>query len=376
MNKNKFLRDIYTGELDLKACDIEALYYIIDYTKINYSNVSCIMSFKKEEDCCELVFDFERDEEGYIGSIIQKHLNNGNEIPSRISEHEEIIEYYYRFPEKDIEKEIQKLTETLKEIFERDYIEQSPYQLKNTLIKDESLMKQIIENRISNKDNRYVFDFKSSEHYLISVDGDRLIVKIPEDKEDILIDTALTDFTKDNEYILKIKEENTHFNRLYAKIKGNKKFKADDVIKLLKKMTYYKEEPWNAILFGEVDEVISIKSIPPKQETVFTSRYDDNAKIIARMMNTLPKTRVKNVFGKPTVNKLSKQAEYILNVSFKDYSNTYNQKVEIIRNLKGTEFRINTDDEKIADRTLIALGQTLMSEIEIYNKTRRNKYYE
>ena len=374
MNENTFLRDIYTGELDLKACDIETLYSNIDYIKINYDDVSCIISFKKEDDCCEFVFDFERDEEGYIGSIIQKHLNNGNEIPRRISEYEDSIEYYYRFLEKDIEKEIQNLTETLKEIFERDYIKQSPYQLKNTLIKDENLMKQIIGNRISNKDNRYVFDFKSSEHYLISVDGDRLIVKIPGDNKDILIDATLTDFAEDNEY--EIKEEKDHLNRMYAEIKGNKKFKADDVISLLKKMTYYKEEPWNAIPFGEVDEVISIKSIPSKPETVFTSRFDPHAKIVARMMNTLPKTRVKNVFGKPSVNKLSKQAEYILNVSFNDYSNTYNQKVKIIRNRTGTEFRINTHDEKIADRTLIALAQTLMPEIEIYNNTRRNRYWE
>ncbi|NOQ38278.1 hypothetical protein GQ472_05295 [archaeon] len=376
MNKNKFLRDIYIGELDLKACDIEALDYIIDYTKINYSDVSCIISFKKEDDCCEFVFDFERDEEGYIGSIIQKHLNNGDEIPRRISEYEDSIEYFYRFLEKDIEKEIQNLTETLKEIFERDYIEQSHYQLKNTLIKDENLMKQIIEKRISDKDNRYVFDFKSVEHYLISVDEDRLIVKIPEDKEDILIDAALTDFAKDNEYTLEIKEENTHFNRMYAEIKGNKIFEADDVISLLKKMTYYKEEPWNVIPLEQVDEVISIKSIPPKEETVFTSRYDDNAKTIAKMMNRLPTPRVQNVFGKPSVNKLSKQAEYILNVSFNDYSNTYNQKVEIIRNRNGTEFRINTDDEKIAYRTLIALSQILMPEIKIYNNTRRNRYWE
>ncbi|MCK5235128.1 MAG: hypothetical protein KAJ88_04750, partial [Candidatus Aenigmarchaeota archaeon] len=223
---------------------------------------------------------------------------------------------------------------------------------------------------------RYVFDFKSFEHYLISVDGNKLIVRIPEDKEDILIDKALIDFAKENKYLLEIKKGNDHLNRLYAEIKGNKNIEADDIINLLKKMTHYKEEPWNAIPFGEVDEVISIKSMSPKQETVFTSRYDDNAKIIAKMMNTLPKTRVKNVFGKPTVNKLSKQAEYILNVSFKDYSNTYNQKVEIIRNRKGTEVKINTDDEKIADRTLIALAQTLMPEIKKYNETRRNKYYE
>jgi len=376
MNKNKFLREIYTGELDLNTCNIEALSCEMDYTKIDYSDVSCIMSFKKEDDFYEFVFDFEKDEEGYIYSIIAKHLNNKDEIPRRISEYEDTIEYFHRFIEKDIEKEKQNLIDALKEIFERDYIEQSPYQLKTTLLKDKGLMKNIIEKRIADKDNRYIFDFNHFRHYLISVDKNKLIVRIPEDKEDTLIDTALIDFAKENRYKLEIKEEDTHLERKYAEIKGNRIFKADDIISLLKKMTYYKEEPWNVIPLEHVDKVISIESIPTKPETIFTSKYDDNATIIAKMMNRLPKPRVNNVFGKPSVNKQSKKAKYMLTISFNDNGNTYNQNIEIIRNRRDTEFKINTGDINIADKTLITLAQVLMPEIKEYNKKRKNKYYE
>ncbi|MCK5290026.1 MAG: hypothetical protein KAJ56_03695, partial [Candidatus Aenigmarchaeota archaeon] len=138
---------------------------------------------------------------------------------------------------------------------------------------------------------------------------------------------------------------------------------------------FYWEEPWNIIPLRQV-EPISVTSIQPKPETILTSQYSPEARTLAKMMGTLPKTRVQKVLDKFSFDLQSRQAKNIVEIAFKDNEDTYTQNVKIIRNRWGTEFRIDTGNEKIADMALIALSQALMPEIKEYNETRRNRYYE
>ncbi|MCK5289605.1 MAG: hypothetical protein KAJ56_01560 [Candidatus Aenigmarchaeota archaeon] len=374
MNENKFLREIYTGNLDLKAYDIDALRSEIDFTRIHYGDESCTISIEEEDDSYELVFDFGKYNDGdYIYEILSEHLNEGKELEKKISEFDDSVEHLYRFSEAESKKVIEYLENALKEIFELDYIEQTPHQLKRTLIKDREMMEKIIEKRISKGADEDVFDFNVREHYPIHIDNDRLTVRLPGDKEEIM--AALNDYAKDNRYGLEIKEDEDFLKDKYAEIRGNKNFEAGDVIGLLKKMTFYWEEPWNRFPLRQI-EPKSVKSIQPKPETILTSQYSPEARTLAKMMGTLPKTRVKKVLDKFSFDLQSRQAKNIVEVTFKDNEDTYTQNVKIIRNRWSTEFRIDTDNEKIADKALIALSQALMPEIEQYNKTRRNRYWE
>ncbi|MEA3229572.1 MAG: hypothetical protein U9P44_01530 [archaeon] len=375
MNENKFLRDAYTGAFDIKEYTAEELSEI-DMIDIRCGKSSCSMSLRPEDTYSEFVFGFGYgwDSDSAILKIIEQHLVDEKELHKRISEDDDSVEYFHRFENEETEKNIENLDNALKEIFEIDYIEQTPFQLKKTLLKDKDLMHKIIAKRILNGPKDYLFDFNIRSHNLIYLDSNRLFILLPEEKSDIC--HALNDFADENNYALKTKTEDEILDDKCIEIRRDKRFEADDVIGLLKKMTYYWEEPWNHFEMPSIDNLVNIESAPYEQETVLDSLYSDKARILAKMLGTLPSRRVQKVLSRFNVNPSSRQAKNTLIVSFEDRGITYSPKVEIVRDRWSTRFKINTDDEKTADKALIALSQALLPEIEQYNKTRRKRYWD
>ncbi len=384
MNPNKLLRKIYTGEFKLTDFTLEEL-SSGDRIDINYADSAGILCIDDKDKYGEFVLDFMKysgeDSNDFVVSTLGNHLSRRSGMKRRISEWCDEIEYYHRFKQEQAARNLAGLEEGLKEIFVEDYISQNPPQLKKTLSRDREFLEKVIGRRIGDKKIRenedYVFDFKPGYSNPILVKDNEMIIK--QRTVSTVLEIAMKDFVDRGGYEI-ITPEDYRCDEQKVII-GSKNFQAGDVVNLLKAMTYAWNEPWIAMSLPQrAEKVIRIKPVivPKEEKTVLDSSDSVRAAYVSKMMSTLPPKRLQYVLGNCNGYdwKSRKDGKRSIEVEFVSGGEPYKQRIDITRSSMNTEFSVNTADEEVAKAALDALSQVLHDEINDYNKTRRNRYWE
>lgn len=386
MNQNRLLRKIYAGEFKPADFTLEEL-SSGDRIDINYADSAGVLSFEDKEENGEFVLDFMgssgEDSNDYVVSILGNHLNGRSGLKRRISEYSDEIEYYHRFNSAKTKRNLKRLETGLKEIFEEDYIAQTPYQLKKTLSKDRAFLQKVIGRRIGDKkitaDEDAVFDFKPGYSNPILVDKNKLTIK--QRTNDFKLDFSIESFAAENDYIIKTPDMSDLeiYNRV--ELQGKENVGANDVVKLLQKVAYVWNETWNFIEPPKIAEkVIKLTPVivPKEKKTVFDSSDSLEAGYISKMMGTLPPKKLQYILGKCNGYdwKSRREGKRSIEVEFEICGESHKQRIDITKSRISAEFSVNTADGKVAGAALDALYQVLLDETKDYGKVRRNRYWE
>jgi len=384
MNQNKSLRKIYDGRIKLADSTLEENSYR-DKIIIDFADSAGILSIEDKDKCGEFVLSFMKplgeDSNDYVVSTLGNHLSRRSGMKRRISEWSDDIEYYHKFKQDNAARNLTRLEEGLKEVFEDDYTAQNPYQLKKTLSKDRAFLQKVIGRRIGDSkitaEEDAVFDFKPGYSNKILVKNNEMTIK--QRTISPILEIAIKSFADGNGYELMTTEDYRCEDQKV--ITGNKDFQAGDVVKLLQKMAYAWNEPWNVISLPErAERVIEIKPVivPKDEKTILDSSNSVRAGYVSKMMSALPAKRLQYVLGKCKGSdwKSRTDGKRSIEVGFVRDGEAHKQRIDITRNRTNTEFSVNTADEDVAKAALDALSRVLLDEIGDYSKTRRNRYWE
>jgi hypothetical protein len=389
MNKNGYLRSIYEGKFTLAGHSVDELCY--DDSDIDYGNSSSKIRFIGNGKKYEVMIEFRHspaEDDIEMLSLIGKYIS----FKSRVSKDyfddgiygNSPVEFYHVVNSEKAEKNLERLESGLKKVFELDYISQNPAQLLRTLRSDRKFLEEVVGRRIAGRGHdeiikyakhKRIFNFKTGRDNLIFAHGKNIEIERRHGTEKPILEKAIMDFAEEGGYEVERPDTDvlgrTYFDfesdEIPCTINLNKKVKADDVIRLLGTMANYWEKPWEALPITGVERVIGVEPVlpPPEERTVLTSYCSDKAALVAKMMRALPKENVRNVLGKcigRTIKEI-KEGRRSVEVEYVNKGRPYRQRVDIERTRVGTEFAVNTSDERVAHNTLAALSEILLNEI-------------